>query len=108
MTRKLFGTDGIRGTANVHPMTAMTALMVGQAAALHFKRGDHRHRVIIGKDTRLSGYMLENALTSGFVSMRRGRDSGGSDAHAGHGISDRRHALPGRCDDFGQPQSVPG
>ncbi|HEY9079011.1 phosphoglucosamine mutase [Magnetovibrio sp.] len=68
MTRKLFGTDGIRGTANVHPMTPMTALMVGQAAALHFKRGDHRHRVIIGKDTRLSGYMLENALTSGFVS----------------------------------------
>jgi len=68
MTRKLFGTDGIRGTANVHPMTAMTAMMVGQAAALHFKRGDHRHRVIIGKDTRLSGYMLENALTAGFVS----------------------------------------
>ena len=68
MTRKLFGTDGIRGTANEHPMTAMTALMVGQAAALHFKRGDHRHRVVIGKDTRLSGYMLENALTSGFLS----------------------------------------
>ncbi len=68
MTRKLFGTDGIRGTANQHPMTAMTALMVGQAAALHFKRGDHRHRVIIGKDTRLSGYMLETALSSGFLS----------------------------------------
>lgn len=68
MTRKLFGTDGIRGTANLHPMTPMTALLVGQAAALHFKRGDHRHRVVIGKDTRLSGYMLENALTSGFLS----------------------------------------
>ena len=68
MTRKFFGTDGIRGTANIHPMTAMTALTVGQAAALHFKRGDHRHRVVIGKDTRLSGYMLENALTAGFVS----------------------------------------
>ncbi|MBF0247725.1 MAG: phosphoglucosamine mutase [Alphaproteobacteria bacterium] len=68
MTRKLFGTDGIRGTANTHPMTAMTTLMVGQAAALHFRRGDHRHRVVIGKDTRLSGYMLETALTSGFVS----------------------------------------
>jgi len=68
MTRKLFGTDGIRGTANVHPMTSMTAMMVGQAAALHFTRGDHRHRVVIGKDTRLSGYMLENALTSGFLS----------------------------------------
>lgn len=68
MTRKLFGTDGIRGTANKHPMTAMTTMLVGQAAALHFKRGDHRHRVVIGKDTRLSGYMLENALTSGFLS----------------------------------------
>lgn len=68
MTRKLFGTDGIRGTANQHPMTAMTAMTVGQAAALHFKRGNHRHRVVIGKDTRLSGYMLENALTAGFVS----------------------------------------
>lgn len=68
MTRKLFGTDGIRGTANKHPMTAMTTLLVGQAAALHFKRGNHRHRVVIGKDTRLSGYMLENALTSGFLS----------------------------------------
>jgi len=68
MTRKLFGTDGIRGTANQHPMTAMTTLMAGQAAAVHFRRGDHRHRVVIGKDTRLSGYMLENALTAGFVS----------------------------------------
>jgi len=68
MTRKLFGTDGIRGTANTHPMTAMTAMMVGQAAALHFTRGSHRHRVVIGKDTRLSGYMLENALTAGFLS----------------------------------------
>ncbi len=68
MTRKLFGTDGIRGTANQHPMTAMTALNVGQAAALHFKRGEHRHRVVIGKDTRLSGYMIENALTAGFLS----------------------------------------
>ena len=68
MTRKLFGTDGIRGTANQHPMTALTAMMVGQAAALHFKNGDHRHRVVIGKDTRLSGYMLENALTAGFLS----------------------------------------
>jgi len=68
MTRKFFGTDGIRGTANIHPMTSMTAMKVGQAAALQFTRGDHRHRVIIGKDTRLSGYMLENALTSGFLS----------------------------------------
>jgi phosphoglucosamine mutase len=69
MKRKLFGTDGIRGTANAGSMTAETALRVGMAAAAHFTRGDHRHRVVIGKDTRLSGYMIETALTSGFVSM---------------------------------------
>ncbi|MDH3335707.1 MAG: phosphoglucosamine mutase [Rhodospirillaceae bacterium] len=68
MTRKLFGTDGIRGTANQHPMTAQTALLVGQAAALHFTRGNHRNRVVVGKDTRISGYMIEQALAAGFVS----------------------------------------
>jgi phosphoglucosamine mutase len=66
--RKLFGTDGIRGTANRAPMDAGTALRLGQAAGRFFNRGAHRHRVVIGKDTRLSGYMLEPALTSGFVS----------------------------------------
>ncbi len=65
--RRLFGTDGIRGTANTAPMTAEIALKLGQAAGLLFTRGDHRHRVIIGKDTRLSGYMLEPALTAGFI-----------------------------------------
>ena len=69
MIRKLFGTDGIRGRANNEPMTAETALKVGMAAALHFTRGDHQHRVVIGKDTRLSGYMIEPALTAGFISM---------------------------------------
>jgi phosphoglucosamine mutase len=69
MTRKLFGTDGIRGTANRDPMTAEIALKVAMAAALQFQRGDHRHRVVIGKDTRLSGYLLEPALTAGFISM---------------------------------------
>jgi len=69
MTRTLFGTDGIRGTANQGNMTAEIALRVGMAAALHFTKGEHRHRVVIGKDTRLSGYMLEPALMSGFVSM---------------------------------------
>ncbi|AWK89046.1 phosphoglucosamine mutase [Azospirillum thermophilum] len=69
MTRHLFGTDGIRGTANIEPMTAETALRVAMATALQFRRGDHRHRVVIGKDTRLSGYMLEPALTAGFISM---------------------------------------
>jgi phosphoglucosamine mutase len=65
--RRLFGTDGIRGLANTAPMTAEIALKLGQAAGLLFTRGSHRHRVIIGKDTRLSGYMLEPALTAGFT-----------------------------------------
>ena len=67
MTRKLFGTDGIRGAANAEPITAETALKVALAAGAQFTRGDHRHRVVIGKDTRLSCYMLEYALTSGFL-----------------------------------------
>ncbi len=69
MARKFFGTDGIRGTTNSEPMTAETALRVGQAAGTHFLRGDHRHRVVIGKDTRLSGYMMESALVAGFASV---------------------------------------
>jgi phosphoglucosamine mutase len=69
MTRKFFGTDGIRGTTNSEPMTAETALRVGQAAGAHFLRGDHRHRVVIGKDTRLSGYMMESAMVAGFTSV---------------------------------------
>jgi phosphoglucosamine mutase len=69
MTRKFFGTDGIRGTTNTEPMTAETALRVGQAAGAHFLRGDHRHRVVIGKDTRLSGYMMESAMVAGFTSV---------------------------------------
>ena len=69
MTRNFFGTDGIRGLTNSEPMTAQTALRVGQAAGTHFLRGDHRHRVVIGKDTRLSGYMMESALVAGFTSV---------------------------------------
>ena len=69
MVRKYFGTDGIRGKANEGAMTAETALRVGMAAGRVFRRGDHRHRVVIGKDTRLSGYMLENALVAGFTSV---------------------------------------
>ena len=69
MTRKLFGTDGIRGTANREPVTAETALAVAMAAGAQFTRGPHRHQVVIGKDTRLSGYMLEPALTAGFISV---------------------------------------
>jgi phosphoglucosamine mutase len=68
MTRRYFGTDGIRGLANV-TITPELALRVGQATGLAFQRGDHRHRVVIGKDTRLSGYMIEYALVSGFTSV---------------------------------------
>ncbi|WP_333794469.1 phosphoglucosamine mutase [Hyphomicrobium sp.] len=69
MTRRYFGTDGIRGLANRHPMTSEVALKVGMAAGKLFQNGSHRHRVVIGKDTRLSGYMLEAALMSGFTSV---------------------------------------
>jgi len=68
-TRSLFGTDGIRGIANAEPMTAETALQVAMAAGLILKRVDHRHLAVIGKDTRLSGYLIEPALTSGFIAM---------------------------------------
>jgi phosphoglucosamine mutase len=69
MSRKFFGTDGIRGRTNTGAMTAEMAMKVGMAAGAHFVRGDHRHRVVIGKDTRLSGYMIENALVAGFTSV---------------------------------------
>jgi len=74
-SKKIFGTDGVRGTANVEPVTAETALKLGRAAAYVFKnlerqsRGRGRHKIVIGKDTRLSGYMLENAISSGILSM---------------------------------------
>ncbi len=69
MARKFFGTDGIRGRTNAGTMTAEIAMKVGMAAGTYFMRGDHRHRVVIGKDTRLSGYMVENALVAGFTSV---------------------------------------
>ncbi|HUK59836.1 MAG TPA: phosphoglucosamine mutase [Stellaceae bacterium] len=67
--RRYFGTDGIRGTANAEPMTADTVLKVAMAAGLVLRRGDHRHLIVIGKDTRLSGYLIEPALTAGFIAM---------------------------------------
>ena len=67
--KKLFGTDGVRGVANKDPMTAECALLLGRAIAHVFKKEDHRHRIVIGKDTRLSGYMLENAMVAGVCSM---------------------------------------
>jgi len=69
MSPRLFGTDGVRGTANVEPLTVGTCVRLGRSAAHVFKRGSHRHRILIGKDTRLSGYMLENALVAGICSM---------------------------------------
>ena len=69
MARKYFGTDGIRGLTNGSTMSAALAMRVGMAAGAYFLRGDHRHRVVIGKDTRLSGYMLESALVAGFTSV---------------------------------------
>ena len=69
MTRKLFGTDGVRGLANSFPMTPEIAMKVGMAAGRIFTRGEHRHRVVIGKDTRLSGYMIEPALVAGFTAV---------------------------------------
>ena len=69
---RLFGTDGVRGVANIEPMTAEMALALGRATAYVCKRHEHahqKHRIVIGKDTRLSGYMIENALTAGICSM---------------------------------------
>ncbi len=67
--RRLFGTDGVRGVANIHPMTAEMALQLGRALAYLVRNGTHRHRIVIGKDTRLSGYLLEQAIASGICSM---------------------------------------
>ncbi len=69
MSRQLFGTDGVRGRANSEPMTAEIAMRIGMAAGQVFNRGDHRHRVVVGKDTRLSGYMIEQGITAGFLSV---------------------------------------
>ena len=68
MTRSLFGTDGVRGRANTYPMTAEVAMRLGSAVGRYFRRDNQEHRVVIGKDTRRSGYMLENALTAGLTS----------------------------------------
>src|SRR5687767_2572109 len=69
MSLRIFGTDGIRGTANTFPMTAEIAMKFGMAAGHFFKKDEYRHRVIIAKDTRISGYLFEPALTSGFISV---------------------------------------
>jgi len=69
MTKKFFGTDGVRGVANVYPMTTEIAMQLGRAIAYLYKGSDKRRRIVIGKDTRLSGYMIENAMAAGICSM---------------------------------------
>ena len=94
MARKLFGTDGIRGRTNAGVMTAATAMRVGQAAGTYFVRGGHRHRVVIGKDTRLSGYMMESALVAGFTSVGMDVIMTGPAPHPRHRASDAGKCAP--------------
>ena len=100
MGRKYFGTDGIRGKANAI-ITPELALRVGQAAGLVFQRGEYRHRVVIGKDTRLSGYMIENAMVAGFTSVGHGRAPARADADARRRHADPLDALRSRRHDLG-------
>ena len=93
MSRKYFGTDGIRGRAN-GLITPELALKVGQAAGLVFQRGEHRHRVVIGKDTRLSGYMIEYAHGRRLHLGRHGRAAARPDADAGGGDADASRCAP--------------
>ena len=91
---RLFGTDGVRGKANVHPMTAETALALGQAVAHVFRsRREGRHRIVIGKDTRLSGYLFEDALAAGISSMGVDVIQVGPMPTPGPGFSHGGHAL---------------
>ncbi len=99
MGRKYFGTDGIRGRAN-GKITADLALKVGQAAGLIFQRGEHRHRVVIGKDTRLSSYMIEYALVGGFASVGMDVLLLGPGAYAGGRDADALDAVRPRRDDL--------
>ncbi len=105
--RAYFGTDGIRGQANRHPMTAEVALRVGLAAGKLFRSGgDRRHLVVIGKDTRLSGYMIEPALVAGFTSVGMDVRTFGPAADARRGDDDALDARrPGR-DDLGFAQQL--
>ena len=106
MVRKYFGTDGIRGLANGDKLTPELAMKVGMAAGLMFERGEHRNRVVIGKDTRLSGYMFENALTAGFTSVGMDVYLLGPDADAGRGHADAVTPRRSWGDDFGLAQRV--
>ncbi len=100
---KLFGTDGIRGEANRYPMNSQIAFAVGQAVAHLFKTEHHRARVIIGKDTRISGYMLEGSLEAGVTSMGGTPYLVSSAPYAGHRFYYSEHARRRRHRDFGFP-----
>ena len=106
--RKLFGTDGVRGVANLEPMNSETVLKLGRAVAYAFKGKAGHHQIVIGKDTRLSGYMLESALISGICSM--GVDVLLVGPMPSPGVAFLDSQPPGRCggDDFGLSQSLPG
>ena len=105
---KLFGTDGIRGVANIHPMTTEMAMQVGRGTAFIFKNQKKRHRIVIGKDTRLSGYMIENALVAGHLLHGGGCSPGRPSAHSGDRLYHHFHARG--CGDrhFRLPQPLPG
>jgi len=104
MTRKYFGTDGIRGRTNASLLTPEIAMKAGMAAGRIFTRGDHRHRVVIGKDTRLSGYMIESALVSGFTAV--GMDVLQSAADPRRGDADPVAARRSGRDDHRLAQSL--
>ena len=106
--RRLFGTDGVRGVANVHPMTAEMALKLGRALAYLVRSGPHRHRIVIGKDTRLSGYMLEQAIASGICSMGVDVMLCGPAPHARDRLPHPVHARRRGRRDQREPQPVPG
>ena len=94
IARRLFGTDGVRGVANVHPMTAEMALQLGRALAYVVRNGKHRHRIVIGKDTRLSGYMLETGARLRHLLDGRRRDAGRAAADARHRVPHRSRCAP--------------
>ena len=107
--RKLFGTDGVRGVANVEPITSETALKLGRALAHVFRESTGRHRkILIGKDTRLSGYMLETAIASGICSMGVDVWLVGPLPTPGDRVSDPQHARRRRRSDFSLAQSLSG
>ena len=106
MSRKYFGTDGVRGKANSGAMTADLVLKIGLAAGSLYRRGGHRHRVVIGKDTRLSGYMIEQALTAGFLAAGMDVFLLRPGANAGRCHADALDARRSRRDDLGFAQSL--